>query len=417
MQTMTIRARRTQKALFFLPLFITPFLCLSFWAAGGGQGATPKTTATIKGLNIQLPDPLFTENKELDKWAYYAQEEALKKKEAAAKRKEGYWDGESIPEQETFKEEFPTTSNKTFANRQIIPSKQFGKKPSTDQQSEVLLKKLAELEQSLAAPTQELESKEVLTHPVLSHSQEMAELNGLMEAIQETGTTPDPEMDRLDSMLDKILKIQQGNWEEDKIRPMAKERVEPSNKPLNSSAALPANATQDESITNPSSYFYSVDAPTASFSNRSPQAMVYGEQVLVPGAAVHLLLLDTIQLGESLIPAFTSLYGTTSLQGDRLQIAGKTMIPSGFLQSVSWQVVDMDGIPGITVPASLTRESLRQSAGQAVQGIDLLGGINPSLSMQAATAGIQAAKTMLSKRTRQVKVNLPSGYRVWLQIK
>jgi cobalamin biosynthesis protein CbiD len=37
--------------------------------------------------------------------------------------------------------------------------------------------------------------------------------------------------------------------------------------------------------------------------------------------------------------------------------------------------------------------------------------------MQAATAGIQAAKTMLSKRTRQVKVNLPSGYRVWLQIK
>jgi hypothetical protein len=77
----------------------------------------------------------------------------------------------------------------------------------------------------------------------------------------------------------------------------------------------------------------------------------------------------------------------------------------------------MDGLPGIAVPASLTRESLRQSAGQSVQGIDLLGGINPSLSMQAATAGIQAAKTMLAKRTRQVKVNLPSGYRVWLQIK
>jgi len=417
MQTITIRARRTQKALFFLPLVITPFLCLAFWAAGGGQGTVTNSGPTVKGLNFQLPDPFFTEPKELDKWAYYAQEDALDKKEAAAKRKERYWDGESISEEETLEANLSAKNEQAFSSSKRSAARQLSKKASTDQQSERLLKKIAELEQSLTAPTENLESMEVLTPTVLPHSQEMTELNGMMQAIQEAGASADPEMDRLDSMLDKILRIQQGNWDEDEIRPMAKETSERTENPFRSAAVLQTNAAHGAELTSPSSYFFSATETLMSSNNQSPQAMVYGDQVLVPGSAVHLLLLDSIHLGDTQIPAFTSFYGTTSLQGDRLQIVGKTMLGSGHWQSISWQVVDMDGLPGIAVPASLTRESLRQSAGQAVQGIDLLGGINPSLSMQAATAGIQAAKTMLTKRTRQVKVNLPSGYRVWLQIK
>src|SRR5687768_5151375 len=44
---------RKRKLLLVAPLFITPFLCLLFWTAGGGQGIV--TEVRKDGLNTALP--------------------------------------------------------------------------------------------------------------------------------------------------------------------------------------------------------------------------------------------------------------------------------------------------------------------------------------------------------------------------
>jgi hypothetical protein len=43
--------------------------------------------------------------------------------------------------------------------------------------------------------------------------------------------------------------------------------------------------------------------------------------------------------------------------------------------------------------------------------------LDPSLAAQATTAGIAAAKTLISKKVRLVKVTLPAGYALFLQNK
>ncbi len=41
--------------------------------------------------------------------------------------------------------------------------------------------------------------------------------------------------------------------------------------------------------------------------------------------------------------------------------------------------------------------------------------LDPSLSMQAANAGISAAKNLLSKKIKLVKVTVKAGYKIWLK--
>lgn len=77
-------------------------------------------------------------------------------------------------------------------------------------------------------------------------------------------------------------------------------------------------------------------------------------------------------------------------------------------------IVDMDGIEGVYVPGAITRDVAKGSADRAVQGIGFTT-LDPSLGAQAANAGIEAAKTLLSKKAKLVKVTVKAGYQVLLR--
>jgi len=79
-------------------------------------------------------------------------------------------------------------------------------------------------------------------------------------------------------------------------------------------------------------------------------------------------------------------------------------------------VFDMDGLEGIYVPGSISREVIKQSADGAVQSIGI-GGFDASIKTQAVSAGVGAAKGLLSKKVKAVRVNLPAGYPVLLMRK
>ena len=74
----------------------------------------------------------------------------------------------------------------------------------------------------------------------------------------------------------------------------------------------------------------------------------------------------------------------------------------------------MDGLDGIYIPGAITRDVAKQSADRAVQGIGFTA-LDPSIKVQAASAGIEAAKTLFSKKAKLIKVMVKAGYQVLLR--
>jgi len=55
----------------------------------------------------------------------------------------------------------------------------------------------------------------------------------------------------------------------------------------------------------------------------------------------------------------------------------------------------------------------KQSAERGLQDVGFTS-LNPSLATHAASAGIEAAKTLLSKKVKLIKVTVKAGYQVLL---
>ncbi len=73
----------------------------------------------------------------------------------------------------------------------------------------------------------------------------------------------------------------------------------------------------------------------------------------------------------------------------------------------------MDGMPGINISKAITRDVIKQSGGQSLQGLGM-GALDPTLGEQAASAGIQFGQNLLKRRIKLVEVTLPAEYNVLL---
>ncbi|MEO6730039.1 MAG: conjugative transposon protein TraM [Ferruginibacter sp.] len=83
---------------------------------------------------------------------------------------------------------------------------------------------------------------------------------------------------------------------------------------------------------------------------------------------------------------------------------------------VKLEVFDMDGLPGIYIPGAISRDVAKQSTDNSLQLLELTS-MDPSFKAQAAATGINAAKSLLSKKVKQVKVLVKAGYKVLLRDK
>jgi len=106
--------------------------------------------------------------------------------------------------------------------------------------------------------------------------------------------------------------------------------------------------------------------------------------------------------------------GKASLSGERLMIMVSSIRVGNGVVPVSLEVIDMDGVAGIREQGSINRDVSKESADEAI-GSPGVTSLDPSLGGQAAAAGLQAAKTLLSRKVRLVRVSLPAGYRVLLR--
>ncbi|WP_188930157.1 conjugative transposon protein TraM [Puia dinghuensis] len=249
------------------------------------------------------------------------------------------------------------------------------------------------------------------SYPTTDQSPQIAKLERLMQVIQHADTATSPQLAQVKQILDQIKDLQDPNRlhppaipAATSTRPMA---VEVSPTAPTDSMAQPA-ATENQN-----GFFGLSDGPdssAASTSSPAIQAVVHTDQLIQTGSTVKLRLLQPIYVGGQKIPANTFIYGPASITGERVSIELTNAIYDGRIYPISLKVYDgVDGLEGLYVPGMITRDIVKQNMSQGVSGVSI-GTLDPSLGAQAAAAGIQTARNLLSRKISIVKATLKADH-------
>lgn len=425
MKNRSAQFMRKRKFYLVLPLLALPFITLAFWAMGGGKG-NGENIKTSAGLNLQLPDANLKDEKNFDKLSFYKQadQDSLRNEEALRN------DPNYKPLRDTGMNvlEMITNSNSGYTpeyNKMITsPFNNNG----TDANEQKIYKKINELNRQLNTPYKTKPSYQNSpgkhnTNPNEHFSKEVDKLQSMMEVMTDKQEN-DPEMQQISKMLDKILDIQHPERIKDKVKEKSvknKQQVfSVHGSVMNDNISLLQSVAKsiDTGIKRKPVHndFYDLNNKLTNEATEEPaiEAVIHQTQTVVSGSTVKLRLANDIYINGVLIPKGNFIYGIASLENERLSVTINAIRHQNNLLPVSLAVYDLDGIAGIHIPGAISRDVAKQSAEQGLQNIDITM-LDPSLTAQAANTGIQAAKSLLSKKVKLVKVTLKAGYKILLK--
>ncbi|NVM65049.1 hypothetical protein FHW88_003353 [Mucilaginibacter sp. SG538B] len=246
---------------------------------------------------------------------------------------------------------------------------------SADASAAKINQKLSEIGHVINAPVPETKP----LPPPVNYNQptpETEKLEKMLAAIN-SKDAEDPELKQLNAMLDKIAAIQSPPKTD--VAPNAPTQT----KADSTFAAIPA--------------------------------VIEGNQKVAQGGVVRLRVVDSIIIKNVIIPKGQLLFGSCNITNQRLLLDIKNIRLGTSIIPVSFSVYSLDGLPGIDTPEAELAEAGGMGTANAVQSMDLLP-MDQSLGVQAASAGINAAKTLISKKVKKVKVKLHGGQQVLLRI-
>jgi conjugative transposon TraM protein len=165
--------------------------------------------------------------------------------------------------------------------------------------------------------------------------------------------------------------------------------------------------------------FHTAGVEETSESRNTIGAVVHGDQTLVSGQSVKLRVSEPMRVGRQMVPRNTILTGTGNISGERLEIVISSIEYEGNIIPVNMSVYDSDGQQGIYIPGSMEMTAVKEIVGNAGQNL------NSSINISRQSAGeqlltdlgrsaIQGTSQYISKKAREVKVTLKSGYRLFL---
>ncbi|MBS1525305.1 MAG: conjugative transposon protein TraM [Bacteroidetes bacterium] len=405
----TINKQAQKKFLLALPLLVVPFLTLLFWALGGGKQANAVAANPNKGLNTQLPGAQLKDNSKEDKLSFYSQAEGDSLKFKQAQKDDPYYNKSSN-----------ATSDSTASHSGIIGSaNQFAGKGynyPVSENSQSLQRNEQAINDRLAALNRQINQQSETTTTASSQpgstGEEAAKLQETISKIN-SSSAPDPEMKQLGGMLDKIMEIQHPDLVQQKLKEES-EKNRGSALPVSDAGKSNVSLMSEVSAEQPQQNgFYGLDDNAGKQLNNAVAAVVHETQTLTSGATIKLRLLQDIFISGQLIPKDNFVFGTCSVDGDRLSVAIKSIRFGKSVFPVSMKVIDQDGIAGIYVPGAISRDAAKEGADQAIQSLDLYSA-SPSIGAQAASAGVQAVKGLFSKKVKLIKVTVKAGYSVLL---
>ena len=149
------------------------------------------------------------------------------------------------------------------------------------------------------------------------------------------------------------------------------------------------------------------------------KACVHGDQTITSGQGVRLRLLEAMRVGKFVLPRNTLITGEGSIKGERLDIEILQVEYDGSIIPVELTVHDNDGQAGIFIPGSMEVSSAKEMVANLGQNL----GTSISITNQSARdqllsevgrGAIQGVSQYFSKKMREEKVHLKSGYTLML---
>ena len=237
-------------------------------------------------------------------------------------------------------------------------------------------------------------------------------LDGMVRRM-ETPAGEDTQLTRLNGMMEKILDIMHPGRVKQRLAAAASPEKE-SFFSVEKGKSGCLVSLLDTGMKKQATPFYGEEKSPGTREKKAFLAAVDGTQTLVPGAVLRLRLREAVRIGETGVPAGTPLYGSTRLQGERLSVQVMTIRTGALLLPVHLILYDLDAIEGIRVPGAGSLETVKETADRSLQGIDMVSW-DPSLTSQAAAAGIQTARSLLRKKIKSTPVHIKEGYQVLLK--
>ncbi|MCW3074574.1 MAG: hypothetical protein JWP69_1643 [Flaviaesturariibacter sp.] len=400
---------RKRKALLLLPVLVIPFLTMAFWAMGGGKGQAAPAESPVAGLNMNLPPARLKEEEGENKMSFYdaAQRAALQNGRDSTLLQP------LKPGGDTF---HPSQSDYPFAAPPGSPTPGAYRDPN----EEKIYRKIDELNRHLVT-SQQPHPKAVPAVPPHGEAgmdkNYLEQLERVMRSQSASGAEPDPELENLKSMMDKILDIQHPERVRERLKSTAGKKVK---------EAFPVNPDGSQTYSSllgggaekkQPDVFYGTEEGTGEGSDKGTiEAVVHGTQTLLSGSIAKLRLLQDLHVGEYTIPKGSFVFSVTNLNGERAEMTVASIQYGGSILPVDMEVYDLDGLRGLYIPGAMTGEAMKTSADDAVQDIDI-GIMDPSLKAQAASAGLSTVKKILGKKTKGVRITVKAGYKVFLKNK
>lgn len=409
------KAIRQRRFLVVLPILVIPFLTAIFWALGGGKSeASEKGKEEPIGFNLKLPDASEKDDKIMDKMSYYdkAKQDSLKFQELV-KNDPNYRDVPFSGSEIDF-DNYNTQRSYNGLNTSL--NGRYGNNPNEQQ----IYRKLAELNGVLNAKGSNISENnhvssfspaKVATSPV--NSDDVDRLEKMMQMMDQSNGE-DPEMQQLNGMLERILDIQHPDRVQDRLRKNKEVKRGQVYPVVNPKQTVTTSVLESIKGNKNSSAFFSLEEGETDNQQNAIKAVVHENQTLVNGSTIKLRLVNDVQVNGTAIPKGNFIFGVASLSGERLGISIENIRFGNSIFPVELTVFDLDGLDGIYIPGAITRDVAKQSADRSLQTVGLTS-LDPSWEMQAAGAGVEAAKSLLSKKVKLVKVTVKAGYQVLLR--
>jgi len=413
----SLKFLRQRKKMLVLPVLVIPFVTMAFWALGGGQGNANANLAENKqGLNLQLPDANLKDDKNADKLAFYNEADADSLKREEHLRNDPYYKDSLLAMQNLIIQDTGNllVTAPSYNGLNYSPYKQ-----STDANEQRIYKKINEINKQINQPETATTGSNTSMQIPEENEQFSNEVDRLQQMMMQMNDNPqsDPEMDQLNSTLEKILDIQHPDRVKNKLKEKSLKNKEQvfiiSKQPVKNNVSLLDTSKSKKPIENK---FFGIEKDSETEEQNTIEAVVHQTQTLVNGAVVKMRLLNDIYLNGSLVPKGNFVFGIAELNDERLEININSVRNNNSLFPVKLEVFDMDGLPGIYIPGAISRDVAKQSADNSLQLMELTS-MDPSFKAQAAATGINAAKSLLSKKVKQVKVLVKAGYKVLLRDK
>lgn len=417
MAQLFIRTKK-QKILILLPIFLIGIGGLILLAVNLGKKKAPEMAppSAKSAFNPKFPSPDLPvkEKNKLEIYMEAAKDSARKKDE---------W--EKDPNSKRFYDTAPSAMSKPVKIRPRVGSELPGMPvlstesadPNVNKVNDRLQKLYAALNQSGTSQKQGKTPAKVSSN-LPATNPEAERLEKLLQQSRTSDTTTDPNLARVEKVLDKVLEIQHPD--------RAKERSEPdtlTGKPTvyavttNEKDAAETDIGYTNGEESGPNAFYGLEQEPENPTEKNAstiQAEVQETQTLQNGSTIKLRLLQDIFVAGHRIPANDFIFGTCTVNSERLHVQLTSAVCDNEIYPISLKVYDIDGLEGIFVPGAITRDVTKEGISQGIGSMGITS-LDPSLGAQAAAAGIETAKSLLSKKIKAVVVTVKAGHRVLLE--